>query len=157
MDEKFLYCVITDAGDSNGGCADDLALPDPDRTDGIWPAYTTEFESGRINEETSKALITVRTPVFSVGELLILNKWGREVCGAGRKPSKWHIGYEVYEDFADALLRAQEVSRVWTFRDPFPPPAKPPVESQTAEDRKARTEMLCEAIRNSLPAQPPVG
>lgn len=51
-------------------------------------------------------------PVFSLGEILVLDDSGREVAGLGRKPSKWRVTYELFYDIALAVERAREVSGV---------------------------------------------
>ncbi len=50
----------------------------------------------------------VQTPVFTVGEILITQN-GREIAGKGRKPSKWDVEYESFDDLNDALVRALEI------------------------------------------------
>ena len=57
-------------------------------------------------------LIFAKRLVFFVGELLAINAYGREICGRGRKPSNWHIGYEIFFDPLEALRRAKEVTRL---------------------------------------------
>lgn len=51
----------------------------------------------------------IRTPVFAVGELLVLNESGREVGANGRKPSKWFVEVEEFDNIDDAVRRAREV------------------------------------------------
>lgn len=48
---------------------------------------------------------------FVQGELLVVDDYGREVSGKGRKPSKWDVEYELF-DFVDldkAVQRSIEV------------------------------------------------
>lgn len=47
--------------------------------------------------------------VFHVGEILILNDGGREVCYPGRKPSKWHVRVEEFTNLDQAIQRANKV------------------------------------------------
>lgn len=48
-------------------------------------------------------------PVFNVGEILILNDSGREVCYPGRKPSKWRVQVEEFTDLNEAIARSKQV------------------------------------------------
>lgn len=50
------------------------------------------------------------TPMFHIGEILILDDDSREVCGHGRKPNKWNVTCESFHDIEDAIVRAKEVS-----------------------------------------------
>lgn len=47
-----------------------------------------------------------RYPVFHVGEILILDESGREFGYPGRKPSKWFIETEEFDDLDDAIRRS---------------------------------------------------
>jgi len=51
----------------------------------------------------------IRVPVFTVGEILIVDDSGREVAGALRKPSKWWVEYEEFDDLREAIKRAREL------------------------------------------------
>lgn len=52
----------------------------------------------------------IRYPVFSVGELLVLDdRSGREVGYPGRKPSKWNVTVEMFTDIEEAVQRARDV------------------------------------------------
>lgn len=51
-----------------------------------------------------------RVPVFHIGEILILDAADREVCGHGRKPNKWDVTCEIFDNIEDAITRAKEVS-----------------------------------------------
>lgn len=47
---------------------------------------------------------------FEVGEILVIDKeYGREILGAGRKPSKWAVNTEEFSSFAEAVKRRNEV------------------------------------------------
>lgn len=54
-------------------------------------------------------LLALRKPVFSIGEILILDGNGREIGYPGRKPSKWDVECEEFDTLADAANRAREV------------------------------------------------
>ncbi len=56
--------------------------------------------------------LALRAHVFTIGEILILDSDGREVAGLGRKPEKWGIVVETFDDIIAAVGRAREV-RSW--------------------------------------------
>lgn len=86
-----------------------------------------------------------KTLAFGIGEILVLDRvHDREVNGAGRKPSKWFISYEVYEKFEWALERAQEVSA----NEVLPPPSHPTIYVQDAAGRKQEIEAQVEIMKN---------
>jgi len=53
--------------------------------------------------------LNLRTPVFHVGEVVIMDASGREIPFPQRKPSKWDVDCEQYTDLGQALGRAREV------------------------------------------------
>lgn len=56
------------------------------------------------------ALLHLRQPVFFLGETFIIDEHEREVGGHMRKPSKWSVSYEVFDDIDMACLRSEEVT-----------------------------------------------
>lgn len=57
-----------------------------------------------------EAIDNCSTEVFQIGELLICNRDSkREIPYPGRKPSKWDIEYEIFEDLDTAIIRCREV------------------------------------------------
>jgi hypothetical protein len=57
----------------------------------------------------ASSLVALRTPVFHVGEVLIVDEDGRELPYPGRKPSKWEVDVEEYDSVEAAVERAQAV------------------------------------------------
>jgi hypothetical protein len=55
------------------------------------------------------AIFAMRSPVFHLSEILILDDYGREPCGLGRNPSKWNIDYETFDNIEAAIEKAKEV------------------------------------------------
>lgn len=51
-----------------------------------------------------------RAPVFTLGEVLIVDEDGREVAGHRRKASKWDVDVEVFDLLTQAIVRAEEVT-----------------------------------------------
>jgi hypothetical protein len=47
--------------------------------------------------------MSLRAPVFTVGEVLLLDSSGREISGRGRKPSKWVVEVEYCDTLEEAL------------------------------------------------------
>lgn len=68
---------------------------------------------GRYEQMNILAILHLRFPVFTLGEILILDgPGGREVSGLGRKPSKWSVTCEEFDNIFPAMHRAREV-RGW--------------------------------------------
>lgn len=53
--------------------------------------------------------LALHAPVFSVGEILILDADGREIGYPGRKPSKWSVEVESFDTAEAATARAAEL------------------------------------------------
>lgn len=51
-------------------------------------------------------MLTYMTPVFHLGEIIVLDDSGREVGYPGRKPSKWFITCEEFDNVEDAVARS---------------------------------------------------
>lgn len=54
------------------------------------------------------AALELRTPVFRVGELLVLNANDRDQFG--RKPDKWDVDLEEFDDPQEAMRKALELT-----------------------------------------------
>lgn len=80
---QFVFGVITKLGESECNCID--------------------VQCGRL----------VEVQAFEVGDLIILpageGRYGREVCGKQRKPSKWFLDMEVYKDLGNAVSASRAV------------------------------------------------
>lgn len=46
---------------------------------------------------------------FDPGEVLVLDRWGREPFGEGRKPGKWGVTCEIFDSLDAALERRAQV------------------------------------------------
>ena len=51
----------------------------------------------------------LKSKVFYEGEILIVDESGREVAGLCRKPSKWNVEYEEFDNLEDAIKRARKI------------------------------------------------
>jgi hypothetical protein len=66
-------------------------------------------KDGTTIDLTKEQLVACSVPVFKLGEILILNDHGRSIPD-GRKPSKWFVEYEEFNDIEAAVRRAKEVN-----------------------------------------------
>lgn len=57
---------------------------------------------------TKRQIVLCNTPVFRWGEIMIIGDCDRTIPD-GRKPSKWDVGCEYFNDIEDAIKRAKEV------------------------------------------------
>lgn len=81
-------------------------VPDPETNDGNLASALVY----RLPKDLQfHVMINGRTEVFALGEIVILNESGREIGGRGRKPSKWHINYELFDAVDAAVARSAEV------------------------------------------------
>jgi|GEM_PF-2697091 len=67
--------------------------------------YDDEENDGISRED----VVHVCLPVFSLGEILILDNYGREIAGRGRKPSKWSVTCEEFDSLDNAIECSQKV------------------------------------------------
>ena len=51
----------------------------------------------------------LRMPVFELGEVLILDPDGREPHGRGRRPSKWDVELEFFDNVSAAIRKARKI------------------------------------------------
>ena len=58
---------------------------------------------------TKEQLILCLSPVFELGEILIVDKRTDRTIPDGRKPSKWDVGCEYFDTIEEAIRRAREV------------------------------------------------
>lgn len=53
--------------------------------------------------------MSLRLPMFILGEILVCDGDGREIGGRGRKPDKWDVRTETFSDANKAASRSVEV------------------------------------------------
>ena len=75
------------------------------------PRPENNFTAKNVNiaELIGPQVMALRTPVFYLGEIILLNEDGREVDGPQRKPDKWYVEIDVYTDLNEAIARSREV------------------------------------------------
>lgn len=100
-------------------------VPNPDGPDAKWnlamtfPTHFEEVGSDRcvpledaasgLGPTLALALLGLRSPVFHLGEIMLLDAAGREIGGLRRKPSKWGVECQVFE--TDSAHEAFECAR----------------------------------------------
>jgi hypothetical protein len=55
-------------------------------------------------------MVVGKHPVFTKGEIVIVNDSGREEIGHGRKPNKWSVGTEEFDNIDEAVARAVQAT-----------------------------------------------
>ncbi len=53
----------------------------------------------------------IKDTVFELGEIMVLNEYGREISGRQRKPGKWYVDYKEFDDIKKAIRCARDVMR----------------------------------------------
>ena len=117
------FAVITEVPEDNEGnysCSEALINPNgekhivgsniivsPNMTSEL---FTKAFENSdtKIIDLSVEQVIFCSIPVFSIGEILIMDSNDRTIPD-GRKPSKWSVTYETFNDIEKAIKRAREV------------------------------------------------
>jgi len=63
------------------------------------------------NELTNQAQILgfVKRPIFHIGEVLVIDEHNIEITPPWRKPYRWAVKYEVYDNIEDAIKRSQQI------------------------------------------------
>ena len=88
------------------------SVPDPLEDDGNL-ANAVPLQEGADGKRARLLAVNLYEEVFQPGEILILDaEWGREVSGQGRKPGKWDVVCEHFDDMDTAIARALKV-RQW--------------------------------------------
>lgn len=107
---KYRFAVVTRADSEGGGgnMATAFDVFHMTREPG-WNAELTEYDYGQCERLPFEMLLNLRTPVFHVGEILILAESGRELGYPGRKPSKWDVDVEYVDTLEEAVALADKV------------------------------------------------
>lgn len=102
------FLVITEVPDPEGPRAwENLALSIPTHF-----SVGGGMENVRPIRDSSFVVdwLAFRGPVFTKGEVLIVNLDGRESFGRMRKPSRWGVEYEEFKTIEEAIACAEEVN-----------------------------------------------
>jgi len=83
---------------------------DPDIDEDEYPGLFAEALTSQQTtiDLTKKQLLMGNAPVFRLGEILVMDGNGRTIPD-GRKPSKWFVTCEYFENIEDAKKRSKEV------------------------------------------------
>ncbi len=98
---KFHYYVITKAGEDDGNLSNKWIY-----IEGRNRYIDCPFRGKPMSYKTCQF---VYAKAFEEGEIIIADRYGREVCYPGRKPSKWNIEYEVFTCLRKAVERSKQV------------------------------------------------
>ncbi len=105
-----MFTVVTEVPEPESGgnmaAAMDLYAVAPESEDNKYGLKVRPLQA----EVAMTVLLSLRRPVFFLGEILILDSSGREYAGHGRKPNKWDVQTEEFDNINDAIDRAKEVS-----------------------------------------------
>jgi hypothetical protein len=119
------FAVITKVSDDSSGnysCAEMLINPDANpNTVGaniiVNPPFhlVKEYFSDAVKRGrdttinlTKKQMVFCNVPVFTIGEILVMGSNDRTIPD-GRKPDKWDVEYEIFNDIDSAAKRSKEV------------------------------------------------
>jgi hypothetical protein len=118
---KIKYAVITEASlkpsGEEGNWEDSIAVINPEEQTLYVGAEPSNNDSILFLEpftitlkDKAYTINRVKTPAFMKGEILIIDaETEREIAGLRRKPSKWDVKYEVYDNVEEAVKKALEV------------------------------------------------
>jgi hypothetical protein len=114
----YTFAVITKVPKNNeeGNKYDDLLIRNRVKeADNMTMANACGYKSYKqcnaeeIENIPKKDIIDVSLPVFDLGEVLILDNNGREATGRGRKPSKWSVEVEEFNNLNEAIEYSKKV------------------------------------------------
>ena len=111
-------CVVTkvpDESDPSNLAAPEFRLFDRVEEPNEENNYLGKWHPSIINTAT---ILTYRTPVFYLGEILLLDHNGREVGPHGRKPENWNVQCTMVDNIPDAVALSRKVleeedDRLW--------------------------------------------
>jgi hypothetical protein len=119
------YAVITEISNGRGNLACGELLIDPDAEKHVAGSNIivdpTDFPETMFTEMlcrgdqttidlTIKQMVLCSIPVFRLGEIMVIDSNDRTIPD-GRKPSKWDVGCEYFNDIESAIKRAVEVTK----------------------------------------------
>lgn len=99
------FIVITEAKPDDRG---NLAMAGPLFIEDAEAQTVTPFFDLLPRPEYLGLFLALRAPVFEQGEILVVDDDGREVGGAGRKPSKWGITYNHFNTVEEAIAASRK-------------------------------------------------
>ncbi len=116
--QRYQFGVITEVPGPKGPKAwENLALSNVSHVQiGSTPDTCQPLNGGKgaaavVDRQVAMLVLALRAPVFELGEVLVLGLDGRELTGRLRKPHKWGVRCELFDDADEAIARACEVAR----------------------------------------------
>lgn len=111
LEPKIQYIVITKVHKDD--CYDELLICKSVQLS-ICPEEDGDWKEDRyfiptIDDISNYSAIRAKLPVFELGEILIVNRNGREISGKGRKPDKWYVEYETFWTLRAAIKRVKSL------------------------------------------------
>lgn len=118
------FAVITKIPEDNEGnyaCSEMLIKPDGKKhvvgsNIIVSPNFSSELfakalgnQGNNIIDLSVEQYVFCSVPVFTLGEIMVMDSSGRTIPD-GRKPSKWFVTYETFNNINDAVKRAKEIS-----------------------------------------------
>lgn len=90
---------------------EDPTDPDNDTVHSFFDWMTQDSVIDKLDEETRLILSSVQSPVFELGELLIMDESTDRTIPDGRKPDKWMVEYDKFpmRSFLTAIERSKQV------------------------------------------------
>jgi hypothetical protein len=108
MSYKFYVITKTPALLEAGNLSDELGYLWYDSEGVMYTVRGLDLDTSDFHTPLTSESNKYKVPVFEVGEIVICDDSGREVCYPERKPSKWDIEYEVFDNLDDAIKCSQE-------------------------------------------------
>lgn len=100
--------VIKVPPDTEGG---NLAMPHVPLIEEVEPMSEKNNWKGKYKPvQFGGAILSLRQPVFALGEIVITSSGDREIVGGLRKASKWDVKVEEFDNIEDAVTRSQEIT-----------------------------------------------
>lgn len=103
---KIKYCVITEIRMLEDNLEDDFLLK-MDEGLVVWGSTPDRF----LPEGIEAGGMEIKVPVFDEGEILICDECNEEI-GGGRKPWKYGLTYEMFDNVEDAVKKSLEVRKM---------------------------------------------
>jgi len=104
---KIKYCVITEIRMLEDNLADDFLLK-MDEGLVVWENTPDRF----LPKEVKEIIVQeIKVPAFDEGEILICDENDEEI-GGERKPWKWGVTYEMFDDVEAAVKKSLEVRKM---------------------------------------------
>jgi hypothetical protein len=94
------FAVVTQVADAKHGNGGNLAVGEAYNVDPMNPLFSKPI--------APQLALAFRVPVFTKGEILVLDASGREVAGALRKPDKWDVSVALFDTVWEAIERAEK-------------------------------------------------